>query len=558
MGTLINDIRYGVRSLLKQPGFTFITVVTLTLGIGANTAIFSVVNGVLLRPLPFKDSDRLMMVWNKGAAAAGGDRTPLCVADLLDWRAQNRSFESIGAFQKLLPINYSSGETPEQLHGASVTVNFLSVLGVQVQLGRDFQAGDEQLGAPRVVLLSDHFWRSHFGADRQVVGRTIKLNGLDNLVVGIMPDKLNFPAEDVEVWIALQVGQPTRRGPYFLTGVARLKPGISRQQARVDTQGITSSFDRQHFNFNLVSIDDYVVGDVRLTLEALLAAATLVLLIAAVNVANLTLVRAAAKSKEISIRTALGASRWRIGRRLMTESLLLALAGGVLGTLCALWTVDLLVKSAPETLPRINEIKVEPLVLGWTALVSILTCLVFGLAPAWHSTRLNLNEALRDGGRGSTESAGRRRWRGALVVTEMALAVMLLISAGLVMKSLWRLQHVDTGIDPERVFTMQVALVGQRYRELQPIRSFYSRLLQETRALPGIRTVAISSCLPPDDSDFSSDFTIEGLPPQEAQIAYFTKVSPDYFQTLGISLRAGRFFNHSGGGSGRLAARAKK
>ena len=545
MDALFKDVRYGIRSLLKRPGFSAIAVVTLSLGIGANTAIFSVVNGVLLRPLPFKESDRLVLVWNKGAEAAGGDRTPLCVADLLDWRAQNRSFESVGAFQQRVPLNYTGGETPEQVRGANVTANFLSLLGVHVQLGRDFQASDEQPGAPHVVLLSDHFWRSHFGADRRVLGRTISLNGVDNLIVGVMPGSLDFPAKEVEVWSALQLAQPARRGPYFLTGIARLKPGIRVEQARTDTQAMKSTFDGKHFNFNILSINDYILGDVRLTLVSLLAAVTLVLLIAAVNVANLTLVRAAARVKELSIRTALGASRGRIARRLLTESLLLALAGGILGTLCALWGVALLVKLAPESLPRVEEIKIDSFVLAWTAVVSILTGVIFGLAPAWQASRLNVNEALRDGGRSTTESAGRRRWRSALVVTELALAVMLLISAGLVVKSLWRLQQVDTGINPERVLTMQVALRGQKYQELQQVRSFYSRLVEEVQSLPGVRAAAVSNSLPPDDTEFSSDFTIEGTTHQEAQIAYFTKVSPDYFRSLGIALRTGRFFNQA-------------
>jgi putative ABC transport system permease protein len=537
------DIRHGVRTLLKQPAFTLVAVITLALGIGANTAIFSVVNAVLLRPLPFKDSERLMMVWNKGAEAAGGDHTPLAVADLLDWRAQNKSFESIGALQNAT-LNFSGGDVPEQIPAALVSANLLSVLGVGVQLGRDFLPSDEQTGSPRVVLLSDQFWRSHFGADPKIVGRTINLNGVSTTIVGVMPAQLNFPSQNVQLWRALQWQQPTRRGPYYLTGVARLKRGMPIEQARADSATMSSSFDHGNFKFNLLPINTYLVGDVKPALVALLIAVTLVLLIAAVNVANLTLVRAASRIKEISIRTALGASRGRIVRRLLTESLLLATAGGACGTICAVWGVSILVKFAPENLPRSNQIKIDGIVLLWTALISLLTGVVFGLLPAWQSSRLNLNEVLRDGGRGTTESAGRRRGRSILVVAELALAVMLVTGAGLLIKSLWRLQQVDLGIKPDRVLTMQFALRGQRYLEPGPVREFDERLVEQIKALPGVQAAAMSNTLPPNDTDFSSDFAIEGRAPTKdlAQIAYFNRVSSDYFKALGIQILSGRSF----------------
>ena len=547
MGVLIKDIRYGLRSLIRRPGFTAIAVITLALGIGANTAIFSVVNGVLLRPLPFKDSDRLVLVWNKGAEAAGGDRTPLAVADLLDWRAQNHSFESIGAFQ-YTSFNYLGSETPEQVRGVSVTSNFLSVLGVGVQLGRDFQSSDEQVGAPNTVLLSDRFWRSHFGADPQVIGRTVNLSGVSTVIIGVMPARLNFPRENIDMWRTVPLGSPTRRAPYFLTGVARMKPGVLIQQARADTQAMKSSFDGGNFDFNLLPVNDFIVGDVRPALLAMLVAVTLVLLIAMVNVANLMLVKASSRVKEFSIRTALGASRGRIIRSLLTESLLLAVAAGALGTLCALWGVSLLIKFAPENLPRVDQIKIDGFVLGWTALVSLVTGVAFGLAPAWQSSRLNLNEVLKDGGRSTTESVGRRRWQNLLVVSELALAVIVVIGAGLLAKSLWRLQQVNPGVNPERVLTTRVELWGERYREPTTVRDFNSRLVAQIRSLPGVRAAAVSNSLPPDDTEFSSVFTIEGRSPSAnklPQIAYFTEVSPDYFQALGITLRGGRLFTNA-------------
>ncbi|MCM3901966.1 MAG: ABC transporter permease [Pyrinomonadaceae bacterium] len=546
MNTLWQDLRYGARMLLKQPGFTLVAMITLALGIGANTAIFSVVNGVLLRPLPFTESERLVMVWNMGAEAAGGDRTPLAVADLLDWRAQNRSCESIGAFQ-YATLNYTGGDVPEQVPAVNATSNLLNVLGVGVQLGRDFLPGDEQEGAPRVVLLSDQFWRTHFNADTQVVGRTVSLNGSSTTIIGVMRPQLNFPRQNIQLWRAIQWEQPTRRGPYYLTGVARLKPGVPIEQARADSMTMTSRFGHGNFSFNFLPVKDFIVGDVKPALVALLIAVTLVLLIAAVNVANLTLVRAASRVKEISIRTALGASRGRIIRRLLTESLLLAVAGGAVGTLSAIWGVSLLVKFAPENLPRIDQIEIDGFVLLWTVLVSVLTGLVCGLVPAWQSSRLNLNEVLRDGGRSTTESAGRRRGRSILVVAELALAVMLVTGAGLLIKSLWRLQQVDLGINPEHVLTMGFALRGQRYEEQAPVREFGERLVELVKALPGVQAAAITNSLPPDETDFSSDFTIEGQTPSKdlPQIAYFNRASPDYFKALGIPVRAGRSFTNA-------------
>ena len=541
---VLQDLRYAFRTLIKQPGFTLIAIVTLALGIGANTAIFSVVNAVLLRPLPFRESDRLVMIWHHGAAAAGGDRTPLAVADLLDLRAQSHSFEGIAAVQ-YAALNYNNGEVPLQVRGVNVTSNFLTVLGVGVQLGRDFQTTDEAANGPATVIIGDQFWRTQFAADPNVVGRTINLNGVSTNIIGVMPPQLNFPRPEVQIWRALRLQQPTRRGPYFLTGVARLKPDVKIEQALADTKNAKSSFENNNFTVNLLSVNDFIVGEVRPALIALLVAVTFVLLIAAVNVANLTLVRSAARAKEISIRSALGASRTRLVQRLLTESLLLAIAGGVVGALCAVWGVSLLLKFAPDTLPRVDQIRVDGFVLLWTAIVSILTGVIFGLVPAWQNSRSNLNDVLRDGGRGSTESSARRRGRAVLVVTELALAVMLVTGAGLLIKSLWRLQHVDPGINSERVLTMQFSLRGQRYREERAVSEFAERFLSQTQTLPGVHAVAISNSLPPNETDFSSGFVLEGQAnsASSTQIAYFTMVSPDYFRVLGIPLKSGRVFS---------------
>ena len=544
MDSIIKDLRHGIRSLLKQPGFTVIAILTLALGIGANTAIFSVVNAVLLRPLPFKESDRLIIAWNKGAEAAGGDRTPLAVAELLDWRAQTRVFESVSAFAPRT-FNYVGSDGPERVVGARVTTNFFATLGVEPKLGRAFLPEEEQPNAPSAAIISEEFWRRHFGADEQVIGKAIKLNEQSITIVGVMPASLRFPVAQAEIWTAMQISPPERWGPWFLQGVGRLKPGVTLQQAYAETRAMKIGLaGGKNFDLNLVSINDYIIGDVRAALIALFIAVTVVLLIAAANVANLTLVRANGRAKEISIRTALGASRARIIRQLVMESLLLALVGGALGVLWAIWGVDLLRKLAPQDIPRLDQINVNVRVLGWTTLVSLITGLIFGLAPAWHSSRVNLNETLKEGGRGATDGTSRKRWRHGLVIAELALAVMLMIGAGLLVKSLWHLQRVELGIDPARVLTMQLALRGQRYSESQQLRGFCSRLIEQAQALPGVRTAALSDSLPPNENSGSSDFRIEGrsFKKREEPIAYFIRVSPDYFRALGIHLRTGRYF----------------
>ena len=548
---ITQDLRYGLRLLRKSPGFTAVAVLTLALGIGANTAIFSVVNAVLLKSLPLEDPEQLVMVWNRAAAAAGGDRTPLAVADLLDWRAQNRSIGDIAAFQ-LGTFNYAGSDLPEQLQAANVTANFFSVLGVQALLGRTFLPEEDQPGAQHVALLSDGFWRRRFAGDTQVLGRTLDLGGEAYTVIGILPARLDFPAKEVSLWTTLQLKPPTRRGPYFLTGVARLKKDVSLQRARVEMSTLKTSYPSgqyilsgQQFNFNALPVSEFILGDVRLALSVLMAAATLVLLIATVNVANLMVVRSAARVKEMSLRTALGASRSRIIRQLLTESALLALTGGALGTLFAVVGVRVLLKIAPDTIPRLSQVGIDGRVLGWTALVSVVTGLLFGLAPKWQTTRLSLEEALKESGRATTESTGKRRWHSLLVVTELSLAVMLLISAGLLTKSFWRLQRVDSGVSTERILTMQVPLRGPRYEKAQQLDSFYPRLLERIQTLPSVRAVAVSNSLPPDSNEYSDNFSIEGrpaVPNQPPPIAYMILVSADFFRAFGIPLRRGRFF----------------
>ncbi|HEX8139616.1 MAG TPA: ABC transporter permease [Pyrinomonadaceae bacterium] len=541
---LWHDLRYGARRLRKNPGFTAVAVLTLALGIGANTAIFSVVNSVLLRPLPFSRPERLTMIWNNGVPAAGGDRTPLAVADLLDLRAQNRSFQSVDAFQSAF-YNYNAGDSPERIRGARVTAGFFTTLGAQAALGRTFNTDEERPGAERVVVLSHRFWVSHLAANREVIGRALSLSGRSFTIVGVMPEAFDFPTREAQVWTALQLEPPARRGPYFLSGIARLKDGVELEQARAESRALRSTLSGEKFDFNYLPVNEFIFGDVRPALLVLLVAVTIVLLIASANVANLLLARAAGREKEISIRAALGASRGRIVRQLLSESLLLALLGGAASLLLAFWGVDLMLKLAPEGIPRLEEIRIDASALGWTALISLLTGIVFGLAPALQGSRLNLNEALKEGGRSSTESLGKRRWRNVLVVAELAMATMLLIGASLLLKSFWRLQKVDPGVDPERVLTMDIALRGERYAEPEQVQAFSKQLLERVAALPGVRAVAVSNSLPPDERDFSSDFTVEGQPldaRKGAPVADFILASKDYFRVLTLPLRRGRYF----------------
>jgi putative ABC transport system permease protein len=542
---LLEDVRYGLRVLCKDPQFLAVAVLTLALGIGANTAIFSVVNAVLLRPLPFHQSDRVVLAWNRADPAAGGDRTPLAVAELFDWRTQSRVFASVSAFHDTF-VNYTGGEVPERVRCAEVTTNFFGTLGVNPAQGRTFLPEEERPGTPRVAIISDAFWRKHFAANPQALGRAINLDGESFTIVGVMPVALNFPSRETEIWTAMQLAPPERWGPsWFLTGIGRLKPGVTLAQANMDVRAMKISLgDGRHFNFNLMPVNDYIVGDTRPALLALLIAVTLVLLIAASNVANLTLARGVARFKEISLRTALGANRSRIVRQLLTENLLLAAAGGAIGTIGATWGIGLLRKLAPADIPRLDQVTLDGSALGWTALVTLVTCLIFGLAPAWQSTRLDLNETLKEGGRGATEGVGRQRGRSVLAVVELALAVMLLIGAGLVIKSLWRLQQIDVGINPERVLTMQIPLRGQQYIQPQRARAFCARLLEQVQTLPGVRAAAVSDSLPPGETAGSNNFTIEGrnVLEHEEPVAYFIRVSPDYFRVFGILLRSGRYF----------------
>jgi putative ABC transport system permease protein len=548
MEALITDLRYGVRGFLKRPGFAVIAIITLALGIGANTALFSVVYGVLLRPLPYANQDQLAMVWLKGVKEAGGEHTPLSVADLLDWRARNRTFQQVAAFNPNR-YNYSSAQTPEEVTGARVTANFFATLDVPAMLGRTFLADEEKPDAQRAVIVSEHFWRTRLQADYNVVGRSINLSSLSYRIVGVMPSRFAFPSQETELWTAMQLEPPARRGPYFLRGLARLKPGVTFAQSRDDLRAVAASISgkepKPDEGFNVVPLAESLVGDIKPALLLLFAAVTLVLLIASVNVANLSLARGAARVKELSVRAALGATRVRLARQLLTESLLLAIIGGAVSLPLAVWSIDLLVAMDPKDIPRLQEVSINWRVLAWTALISLASGLIFGVAPAFHSSKIGLSESLKEGGRSNSEGKGRRYLRDALVLTEVAFALTLLIGAGLLAKSFWLLRHVEPGIDQERLLTARISLPSSKYREENAQKTFFQQLLTNLSSEPGVRSAALSSGLPPDRSSYSDEFSVAGeaVPPDgKVPVADVILTTPAFFRTVGAAL-IGRDFN---------------
>jgi putative ABC transport system permease protein len=549
MNTLLQDLRYGFRMLAKAPGVTILALLALAFGIGANTAIFSVVNTVLLRPLPFKDTEHLLKL-SLVQFQAGPRGSPLSPSDFLDFRAQNRSLE-IATFATDT-FSYSGAEAPEQVDGAWTTAGFFSTLGVSPLLGRGFSPNEDKADAERVVVLSEGFWRTHFNADPQVIGRTITLSSRNYAVVGVMPARFQFPDRSVQLWAALPIEPPTRRGPYYMHGIVRFPATMSIERARGELAEIAARIKAAtpvlpaDYGFVSIPLTEYLVGNVRPALMVLLGAVGLVLLIASLNVANLLLSRAAAREREISIRAALGASRARIVRQFLTENLLLAAAGGAAGLLLSVWGIDLLRAFGPDNVPRLQDVTVDRWVLGWTALISLGSGILFGLAPAWHGTRLDLNFALKEGGRSASESAGARRVRSFLVVSEVALALMLLIGAGLLIRSFITLQQVRPGFNSEQILTMQVRLPRAKYSELPQVSNFYDRLLERVSTLPGVHSAAISSSLPPNGLQVSDTFNVEGILSADdahSPLGSLLFSTPGYFKTLGVPVLQGRDFS---------------
>jgi predicted permease len=547
MDSLFHDVRYGFRMLLKHRGFAFISILALALGIGANTAIFSVVNAVLFRPLPYKEPARLVTVLHEGGK-------PVAPANFLDWRAQNQVFESMAAAQIWNPT-LTGQDQPEQLHALQMTADMFSVLGVSPIAGRTFNAGEDQPGSEHVVVLSHRFWQRRFNGDKNIVGQRLTLDGEAYTIVGVMPQDFQFApfwATQAEVWTPLNLASRTsdRRGQ-SLRIFARLKPGVTREQAQGEMDAVMGRLandypkENKGLTTSVDSLHEKVVGKSRAALLILFGAVGFVLLIACANVANLMMARATARRKEIAVRAALGASRSRIARQLLTESVMLSLAGGVLGLLLAVWGIEALTRLGPDNLPRMKDIGLDYYVLGFTLGLSVLTGIVFGLAPVLQTGKVDLNETLKEGGRSASDGGRRNRVRRLLVISEMGLALMLLISGGLMIRSFLRLLSVEAGFNPKQVLTMTVSLAGSEHKTDPQRAAFFSELQNRVEAIPGVQSASAINHLPLGGDVWNLGFTIEGRPaplPGESQSAVYRIVRPKYFQTMGATLIKGRDF----------------
>lgn len=554
MQSLWQDLRFGVRLMWKRPGFTLLAVLMLSLGIGANTAIFSVVNSVLLRPLRYPDADRILTVWEDHTRRDGPAREWTSPPGFEDWRAQRNVFSQVAAVNDWPPTLTDSGE-PEVLTGARVSHEAFGALGIKPLLGRDFTPDEDKNGAPPVAIISYGLWQRRFNGDPAIINRAIRLNDTSFTVIGVMPAGFQFPLiPNVEIWRTLQptLDAGCQRGCYTLRAFGRLRPDITLARARLEMAAQAERLEQQfpgankNVGVSLVPLHEYVVGDIKPAVLALLLAVGFVLLIACANVANLLLAKAAARTREIAIRAALGASRWQIVRQLLGESVLLALLGGVGGLLLAYWLVDLLVQVAPEGTPRLDEIRLEPRVLFFSLGLSALTGVLCGLAPALQASKSDLNQALRDAGAGNKTSAGGGRTRSGLVVAEIALALTLLIGAGLLMRSFVALQHVDPGFSPANVLTARIGLPPTTYATREPVAAFYRQLRERLAALPGVQSVSFGSSVPLTGINTDTDFVVEGRPlppPDQRPTSWFSVVEHDYFRTLQIQLRAGRMFD---------------
>ncbi|HJQ70015.1 MAG TPA: ABC transporter permease [Blastocatellia bacterium] len=543
---LWQDLRYGARMFLKQPGFTLIAVLTLALGIGANTAIFSVVNAVLLRPLPFAEPESLVWLWDTLPQLP---TAPTSLPEFLDWKAQNQSFEHLAAFQGGKTF-LDTGDGTEEARVGLVTPETFALFRVSPILGRTFTDEETLPGRFRVAVLGQAMWQSRFGSDPNALGRTIDLNGAPYTIIGVMPEGFSFP-DQAELWRPLVIDPKNLdRGPHYLRVVGRLKPAVTLEQAQAEMSALAAQLSKQHPEKNsghgikLVPLRDIVVGDIGPALFILLGAVGFVLLIACANVANLLLSRVGVRQKEIAVRTALGASRLRIVRQLFTESMMLSVGGGVAGLLIAVWGVNWLVAMAPDTIPRVHEIAVDPRVISFTLLISVATSLLFGLAPALQASRPDLAGALKEGGRSSAGVS--RNWlRNVLMIIEVALSLVLLIGAGLMIRSFAKLSQVDPGFNPDRVLTIGVSLLRNKYPEEERVASFYSQLLERAAATPGVVSAGAISDLPLLGSNTNDNFTIEGRPPvakQEEPITEYHVATPRFFEAMGIPLLAGRDF----------------
>jgi putative ABC transport system permease protein len=554
LGTVWQDVRYGVRTLVKSPAFTIVAVLSLALGIGANTAIFSVVNGILLRPLPYPEPERIVAVWHTPPQESfpGATRFSVSPGNYLDWKDQSRAFEQMAIYQ-YAGLSLSAGADPVPITGAAVSSDFFSVLRTQVDKGRTFSPDEEQPGRDQVVVLSQGLWRRTFGANPNLIGQTVTLNSRSYTVIGIMPAGFEFPLE-AELWVPLawDAAEKQTRAIHDYLVIARLKQDASLAQAQAEMSTISSRLEQQYPEANrgwgalVIPLKEDMVGDVRPALLVLFSAVGFVLLIACANVANLMLARGANRRKEIALRIALGATRGRLIRQLLCESVLLAVVGGLLGLLLAGWGGQLLVRLSAGSLPNAGEVGMDSWALGFTLLVSLIAGVLAGVAPAMQFSKNEISETLKQGsGRGGGGSV-KQRTRKALVVCEVALSLILLVGAGLMIRSFWKLQSVDPGFDTSNTLTLSVGLSPTRYSEPQQQLAFHDRVLEQIRAQPGVVAVGSTTTIPLTGGGSRQPFTVEGRPTppvSEQPLAQTRYVSPDYFRAMGIPLRQGRPFD---------------
>src|SRR5215207_2990746 len=556
MNTLLQDIRFGLRMLLKSPSVSIVATIALALGIGANTAIFSVVNAVLLRPLPFPNSDTLVSLFETDVRR-GQERGSHSYANFMDLRAQNTVFERIASYHSGDFSMTGRGE-PARLQGSVVSADLFPLLGVAPVLGRTFLPDEDKPSETgRVVMLSQQLFQKRFNSDPSILNQAITLDGISFTVVGVMPASFEFPIqnEKVELWTTIagdasgKEPVTAQRGAHFLQVIGRLKPNVTEEQAQAEVTAIGARLEQQYPDTNtnkslrVTSALKALVGDIRPALLILLGAVACVLLIACANVANLLLARATSRHKEMAIRAALGASRVRVIRQLLTESVLLSLVGGSVGLLLAVWWADLLVALGKEDIPRAVHVGMDWRVLGFTLGVSLLTGLIFGLAPAFHSSKSELIDSLKEGGRGTSEGARRNKVRSGLVVAELAIAVVLLVGAGLLIQSLWRLQKVNSGLRPENVLTFNVGLSEVKYKYDQQSQ-FFIDLKNRLESTPGVESASTIFPLPLSGDRFSISFEVEGrpVPPKDHPSADFFAAGVGYFKTMGIPIVKGRDF----------------
>ncbi|HWN11672.1 MAG TPA: ABC transporter permease [Pyrinomonadaceae bacterium] len=564
MQKLVQDLRYAIRTLVKRPGFTLVAVMTLALGIGASTAIFTVVDAGLLRGLPYESPESLYHIWESTPQKEFAQRE-FSYPDYQDY-LQNQVFEGVAAYTGGGGIMSGRGE-PERVFAPGASANFFTVLGVEPLLGRTFQPGDDKQGAPRVTVLTYGMWQRRFGGDQNILGQSLTINGDPYTIVGVLPASFQFALRNADLWRPYQPteAQLSRRFMHGTNLIGRLKPGISAAQAQSELSVIAKRIEQEHnqshagTGVKLVPLQEQFVGDVRPILLVLLGAVGFVLLIACANVASLLLTRSLARQKEVAIRAALGANRWRVIRQLLTESILLSLVGGALGLLIAYWGVDALVASLPESqlnaLPFLKSLRLDSSILAFSFGLSLLTGIVFGLAPAIQSSRPDLNEVLKEGGR-SAGGGAKHRLRSVFVTTEIALAVVLLIGAGLMMKSLLKLLQSNVGFNPENVLTMTVALPAAKYAEPDKQLNFYNQLNERVQSLPGVSGAGTVNILPLQGGN-TTRFYVDGdpVPPPGQEIeANIRTVDENYFQTLGVPVVAGRAFDDRDGDAQRQTA----